>query len=157
MKRSTIKRDPNYRWPPRKKRMSRVSKTRAAKRDRARELYCDSKGIPFHEANSYFPGRVPVKKPDVDDAWVCRFYHATFPGLCWLCRKPVIEAHHIVPRSDELCNIVMLCRECHGQVQDDPKQLPRVLKAKVTHDRVHTDWRRIIELRGKKFLFDSLD
>lgn len=146
----------------RKKRMNRVSKQRAVKRAKAAELFCDSKGIPFHEANSWFPGRVPVKKPDVDDFSVCRAYHSGDcgnVGECWMCNRweVITEAHHIVPRSDETANIVMVCRACHTEVQDNPKALPRVLKAKWLHDRIHTDWRRIIELRGKKFTFDSLE
>lgn len=125
------------------------------------ELHRDSKNIPFVAANLYFPNGVPTKERDVDDRDVCDFYHgeAYDDPTCWICGREhcILEAHHIVSRSDECCNIVMLCRACHEEVQHNTKLLPRVLLAKWTHDKMHTDWRRIIELRGKRFAFDALD
>ncbi len=137
--------------------MPQVSKQRIEKRTVNKRLHLDGHGVPFLMAGSYLPrdtARWPFKQ--VDDPEVCRRMHDWFLGSpCWFCglRLP-LEAHHIVPRSDELCNIAMGCHGCHVSVQDDPSQLRRVLLAKWLHDQANTDWRRLCELRMKHFDFD---
>lgn len=151
-----MKRSP---MPPRKQHIKRKAKRMKAC-VKVVELHRDSKNIPFVAANSYFANGVPKKEKDVDDRDVCELYHTELYDrwMCWMCasRRCILEAHHIVSRSDEPCNIVMLCRDCHAKVQHNPKELPRVLLAKWTHDKMHADWRRIIELSGKRFAFDAL-
>lgn len=150
--------------------MSPVGKQRKLKRDKSAELQRDAHGYSILEANAYFQGRQPTSNGDVDCVDVMRSMHDRFSinikgmrkGTCWLCgRSGHIEAAHIVPRSDELCNIVMLGGQyatcnCHSLTEKNWAMLPQILAAKLEHDPLNTDFRRICELRRKKFEFDSL-
>lgn len=133
------------------------------------ERYKDSHGVYFDELRTLLPGspsdweRVrPVLKSEA-----CAIMHDLY-GFCFLCATErsygsssgTLEAHHILggsKKSDELCNLVLLCRGCHELVQSAPEQLPRVLRAKWKHDRAHCDWRRLTLLHRRWWDFDSLD
>lgn len=154
--------------------MSPVGNQRKLKRDKSAELQRDSHGYSILEANAYFQGRQPTSNGEVDCVDVMREMHERFSvrayygwpgqrtGTCWLCGATCqVEAAHIVPRSDELCNIAMLggrfskCK-CHSKSEKNWAMLPQLLAAKLEHDPLNTDFRRICELRGKTFAFDSL-
>jgi len=128
----------------------------------ATERYKDSHGVYWDEVRTLLPASVsqwervrPVLKSEA-----CSIMHDLY-GFCFLCFHDVtLEAHHILggsKKSDELCNLVILCRGCHQLVQSAPAALPRVLKAKWKHDRAHCDWRRLTLLNRSWWAFDSLD
>jgi len=161
---------PRPKHPMRRKRKPNKAKERAAV-----ERFADSTGLYFDRIALVLPKdhKLPIWKPgeDVKEPSVCTYMHATWceqfdgesHGECWLCGAlRVLEAHHIVPGSDELTNIVMLCGHgysdsCHRAVQDNPSALPAVLRAKVSHDKINTNWLRLTILRGSLWPFDSLD
>jgi 5-methylcytosine-specific restriction endonuclease McrA len=134
----------------------------------ATERYKDSHGVYWDEVRTLLPASVsqwervrPVLKSEA-----CAIMHDLY-GFCFLCSTDrsygfsgTLEAHHILggsKKSDELCNLVILCRGCHAQVQSAPAELPRVLRAKWRHDRAHTDWRRLTLLNRSWWAFDSMD
>jgi hypothetical protein len=132
------------------------------------ELYEDAHGVRFCEIRSHLPARVKdwPKLRTVKDHEVIRihkmFYQGTACPLCngdyWACSRA--ETHHLVcgaARSDEFCNLIELCSDCHAEVQSDPKQTARVWLAKWTVDKQHCDWRRLVWLSGKWPGFDSLE
>jgi len=131
----------------------------------ATERYKDSHGVYWDEVRTLLPASVsqwervrPVPKSEA-----CSIMHKLY-RTCFLCNTekywPPLQAHHILggsKKSDELCNLVILCRDCHQRVQSAPDELPRVLKAKWRHDRAHCDWRRLTLLNRSWWKFDSLD
>ena len=142
--------------------LKRVSPRRAEKRAEAIRLDRDGQNMTIADVRGWLPKgptRDWPKQRDVDDQMLATYMHLRFgDGECWLCGLNVIlEMHHIVSRSDERCNVVMLCRACHEEVQHSPKMLPAVLKAKIMHDRAYSSFLRIAQLRRKHYLFMSLD
>jgi len=145
--------------------LRKVRKARAAKAKR--EEYRDCRGVFLSEVHNYLRGPVsswPLAK-QVKDSRIAGFMHERYKGICWLCEKLSIgnlEMHHLVSRSDELCNVVMLggafsnC-QCHARIQHDPTALRTLLRAKHERDPLHLDFVRIALLRRKLFLFDSLE
>lgn len=76
---------------------------------------------------------------------------------CYFCGTNYhVETHHILggfKRSDEACNLVRLCAQCHRRVHnvEAPKiTLADVLEAKARHDPHQVDLRRLRELNGKE-------
>lgn len=124
--------------------------------------HADSHGIGFWEVRHelWLPERVSdwhkirrVVNPDVLDAM--HRWHGPWDD-CWYCGKrprAPLEAHHITGgskgRSDEFCNLVMLCNNCHKLVQSNVALLPHVLFIKWRHDREHADWVRLNLLHGR--------
>lgn len=46
---------------------------------------------------------------------------------CCVCGKPIIQYHHIIPRSEDLKDIMLLCPEHHDEVTDGAMQLKEQL------------------------------
>ena len=130
------------------------------------KFHADCHGIYFHEAHLWLPNKVRdwpqvrIVRDSKDYPILDEFRtRSGFWLPCWLCDKPDLpnQIHHIVGgahRSDEFTNLTLLCSACHRQVQSQPKELPRVLLAKWTHDRMNTSWVRLMALYGRKFDFD---
>lgn len=73
---------------------------------------------------------------------------------CWACeRRRELDVAHIVPRSDELCNLLALCGNiygddsCHVWQEKNWRELRAILTIKQANDPHHTDYVRILELR----------
>lgn len=140
--------------------MRRISKSRVAKAKRLTERYADCHGIPFDEYRLWLPEKVSdwLQVQRVDDGCVCFAMHLDYQ-YCWACEAinggvtdfNPIEAHHIVGgtkgRSDEFCNVAMLCRYCHKIANTDSLPFGRILFLKWKHDRQHCDWVRLALLR----------
>ena len=148
--------------------INRLSPQLVKRRNEAKANWADSQWIYFSEIGLWLRGRCADWKQlgtvrQVDDVEVASFYHRIHDATCWMCgKKRRLEVHHLVPRSDEPTNLVMLCGHtyddsCHRKVQDAPQWLPAVLRAKCTHDRMNLSWLRLTILRGKGWGFDSLD
>lgn len=129
----------------------------------ATERYRDSKGIALDQVALWLPPRVsdwPAVKR-VKDVVICAKMHEWFKE-CWWCGyrsgwNTRIEAHHLAAgysngRSDEYCNIAMLCSECHAKVKTPQLSQSRLLRLKWEYDRQHTDWVRLC-LLARKFLY----
>lgn len=149
------------------KRLARVSPRRAVKRAEAKERYADAHGIYFDEILQHLPSRVRDWPPLrlVHDARVCEKYVALRTlDTCSLCgghywQTDCIDVHHIAAnagRSDEFCNLLLLCRKCHTAIQDDPQRTREVWLAKWRVDRENCDWVRLVRLTGKWPAFDDL-
>jgi hypothetical protein len=155
--------------------MKRTPLTRKAKHGLDLSRFPDSKGIYFDEVRAEVQKRYGMKVSDwdqirvVEDPEICKRMHAMF-GECWNCgrREPwnKIDAHHIAGsshRSDELCNIAMLCgvvwngeaESCHSNVKTSKLPQGRILFLKWKYDRQNTDWVRLT-LLGRKFLDDLI-
>lgn len=124
------------------------------------ELYRDCHGVAFSDVlyligdRDRWPKIRRVKNPAV-----CAFMHDQW-FYCWNCGgTDKVEAHHEFAgsrgKSDELCAMIMLCRECHGDVHTTKLPLGRLLWLKWSFDPMHTDWIRCTLLRGS-FLPDLL-
>ena len=146
--------------------LKRVSPRRAKKLAEAIRLDRDGQNMTIADVAKWLPKgptRDWPKHEDVDSEEMAATMHSCFGrSECWLCGLRTglygtLDVHHIVSRSDERCNMVMLCRTCHQKVQHSPKMLPAVLKAKITHDRAYSSFLRIAQLRRKHYLFMSLD
>lgn len=141
--------------------MRRTAKTRTARNKRLTERYADCHGITFDSYRYHLPSKVSDWQAvvRVDDPQVCQDMHA-WSSCCWNCRaadgyERRLEAHHLCAgrhgRSDEYCAIVMLCRECHGNVNTPVLPFGRLLALKHKFDRPHTDWIRTA-LLARRFL-----
>jgi hypothetical protein len=136
------------------------------------QTYCDSKGLAFEDVRAYMQKHYGVRTADwptvkpVADKHVCKMIHEMpwWFGACWNCEghgdgwNVFIEAHHIVGagrRSDELCNIALLCSACHVEVKTRKLPQGRILFLKWKYDRQHCDWARLAILRGQ-FLPDLI-
>ncbi len=142
--------------------LKRVSPKRAEKRKRARERFQDGHGVYFDEVPLLLPGKVSDwhKVRIVDDAHVLNWFRDDACLLCGICNG-ALDPHHLIGgsrgRSDELCNVVGLCRNCHGTIQSDPAQTPLILRRQWKCYREWTDWVRLTLLRGSHWPFDSLE
>lgn len=129
----------------------------------AKERYQDCHGLYFDQIRMALPDRVAdwphyelvEWKPFRD------LYH-WFGRHCYLCRKVrELECHHLVGgsrgRSDDPCNLIAVCRECHREVQSTPDDYPRCWLAKWKWDRDHCDWRSLVLLLGRWPAFETLD
>jgi hypothetical protein len=133
----------------------------------------DCHGICLDEVPMFLPPRVAdwPRAVRVDDIRVLEVMHGLFHA-CWNCGTARLlmpygyrlQAHHIAGgytkgRSDEMCNIAMLCSQegCHPSVGGENAILPiqRVLYLKWKFDRIHTDWRRLSLLLNRRI--DHLD
>lgn len=122
------------------------------------ERYVDNRGIEFGEIGFHLRGR-PGDWPRITRVTrkgACTFMHE-FHQACWQCGKrgyglDATQAHHIFEgsrgKSEELCNIAMLCALHHGQLSDPIIPLGRILYLKWKHDWLHTDWVRMTLLCG---------
>jgi hypothetical protein len=131
------------------------------------ERYRDAHGIAFDEVRLWLPDSVKdwpkvktVKNAKVIDVARELFLEHCF-GDCWLCGAyRMLEFHHAIGgarRSDELTCAVMLCHDCHAEVQSQRNRLQDIFHTKWVHDREHTSWVRLILLLGRWPEFDSLD
>jgi hypothetical protein len=129
------------------------------------ELYEDCHGVRFCEIRSHLPARVKdwPKLRIVRDSEVLRIFRMLVGGgSCPLCKRNYWqfcreEIHHIcggAARSDEFCNLLSVCSDCHAEIQSDVRQTARVWLAKWTVDRQHTNWVRLVRLAGKWPGFD---
>lgn len=170
---SQLKRSPLARGESQLKRGGRlnpISKKRRTSERRAKVELLDSKGRSMEAAPQFIPLDVRTKQiiwppgEDVKDSTVAAWLHATYTkkpanggervGKCWRCGKTRrLDAAHIVPRSDELCNFMMLCSNvygsdsCHVWQEKNWTSLREILTVKCQADRIHTDFVRILELR----------
>jgi hypothetical protein len=159
--------------PLKRQYMPRTSTKSKVRKARAVQLYKDAHGLTFDDVNKLLR---PVRDwPHVDDvdaeAVLDNFRYdciSPFGRLpCWLCGKErYLDCCHIVPRSDERCNLVAFCSclprygysdSCHDLTEKNWAMLKEVLKAKWDHDREHTDWMAIAIRRRQLFTFRTLD
>jgi 5-methylcytosine-specific restriction endonuclease McrA len=134
--------------------MRRIAKTRTARTKRLKEGYADSHGIMFHEYRLWLPELASdwpsvrrVDSPHVLgcisrlECWACRYISFTNP----------CDLHHLVGgtkgRSDERCNLMPLCRECHDKANTKELPLGRLMWLLWVHDRWGTDWVRLALLK----------
>lgn len=142
--------------------MSPVSKQRAAKRKASKEFFEDGLGVRFHETRLWLPSRVSdwpkVRIVNNKRAREVLLRHQLYECGCpWcsLCESYAeqMDGHHIFGgsrgRSDELTNLLIVCRQCHERIQSDPTTLPEVLHAKWEHDRESVSWVRLTLLAGR--------
>lgn len=124
-----------------------------------RDPLIDGRGVPF----AVYPKHLPTLASDfpkmgvVHDLPAMKSYRWSH-SHCQCCGRDLTrdgvkaELHHIIGgagRSDEPCNLIMLCdgyHGCHGKVHG---QLSAVLYAKWKTDRANTDWVRLAILYGK--------
>ncbi len=138
-----------------KTKIRRVSKKRARVAN-----YPDCHGIDFDEVRLHLPARVAdwPTVVRVKDPAICRAMHEWFRG-CWNCGWSRVEAHHIAGgtkgRSDEFCNIAMLCGACHPKANTAELPMGRILYLKWKFDKPHTDWVRL-SLLANRFLPDLI-
>lgn len=167
MKRSELKRKtPLARGTKglKRSRLNRVSKTkRIARMVKAKERYADCHGICFDEIRMHLPDRVSAwpQYAIVDSNSFLELYR-WFCRPCYLCRRyRQLEPHHLVGgsrgRSDDPCNLIAVCRECHNEVQSSVDDYQRCWRAKWEYDRDHCDWRSLVVLLGRWPNFDSLE
>ena len=57
-------------------------------------------------------------------------------GRCQLCgysNQKILQVHHVIPRAkggtDELCNLLLICPNCHTEIHRDGKQIPASIQA----------------------------
>ena len=141
-------------------------KQRERKAAQALEYYEDSHGVRYIEAPGLlgnpklWPLIRTVKIPTAANQFMLYHLAAGTSYFCWLCRlEGRLSVHHICGgpvRSDEFCNFLIVCLECHGMIQSQPASLPAVFRAKVKYDRLNTDWCRLLRLYGS-VPFESLD
>lgn len=152
--------------PMKRSRIAPVSKKRLDRKREAIERYRDCHGIAFDEVRGYMEKHFGLKCSDwptikrIDDPLVLQHMHSWFDSeaICWGCGKviigvyPPLEAHHIEGgtkgRSDEFCNLAMICSNCHVDVHASTIPKGKVLFLKWSQDRQHTDWIRMTLLRG---------
>lgn len=139
--------------------LRRVSPKRAERRIKAKLRFADAHGVCFDELTHAMLWPVVHR---VDSQEVLDEYR--FNPICFWCERRFVvalDAHHIVGgsagRSDEKCNLMSLCRECHSRLQSDSSKQPKMLGQKWKHDRWNCDWRRLCELAGKVFSFSELE
>ncbi len=138
-------------------------------RKKQAEHYRDCRGLAFDDVRAYMQKHHGFRVADwqsiktVDDSTIGQIAHQLW-GFCWNtecnARQPwnKIEFHHIIGgarRSDELCNVCMLCTACHEIVKTDVLPQGRILFLKWREDRQHCDWERL-SLLSKKFLPDLI-
>jgi hypothetical protein len=109
--------------------------------------------------------------PDVDDLQVLVDFRTQFMpngvGRCWWCGKQRhLDVCHIVPRSDERCNLMAMCScrpefaygdSCHRLTEKNWARLPEILRVKLENDPRNTSFLRIAMLRHRHFAFDDLE
>lgn len=135
---------------------------RVAERDaEAVARLMDGDGVYFDEAEAIFwkvRGVAKLRRPHRPE--IREQFRG--PGLCLICENvtPYGEPHHIVHgtvgRSDELTNLMRVCRECHNEIQSDARLLSKVLLAKWTFEPEQVSWVRLALLRDSWWPFDSL-
>jgi hypothetical protein len=154
--------------------MVTMKRTSPRRQQRARVLlnqYPDAHGILFAEHHLWLPAKVSdwPQVWRVDDPVVCQTMHKMFQ-FCWACgnfykydcdrgyynRR---EIHHITGgikgRSDEMCNVSVLCTECHKNANTAKLPIGRILFLKWREDRQHCDWVRLA-LLARRFLPDLI-
>lgn len=146
------------------KRLRRRSPGRDVKIQKADEFFQDCKGVWFHEVEGLmgpvarWPRVRIVERRETIIVFKRRFC------VCFWCGRQGgwddpegapfrLDPHHIVAgsrgRSDELCNLMPLCRKCHELIQSDASLFGRVLWLKWSLDRETVDWCRLALLRGR--------
>lgn len=105
-----------------------------------------------------WPKSKPVKNPNL-----LREIHEEWK-LCFVCERRknwlnlyfAFELHHLARgsrgRSDERCNLIMVCRNCHERICSVP--LIEVLAAKHKHDPDGCDWKRLAILIRHRIVDD---
>ncbi len=158
---------------PKRTPFKKSRKQQARKMKAAKELQRDSKGRTIFEALRLIPRTVEdwdeyknrgganrVTNKDAMLEMRQRYTNETGAGECWLCGAfRELDPHHFpegAARSDELCLIVMACRDCHRRVEGDDKCDQEVLRAKLEHDPLTVDFLRVFERMGKEPKFRSL-
>lgn len=125
----------------------------------AKQRFQDGHGVYFDEVWWLMSVMECVKIRRVTDPEIREHYRGF--GRCPLCRNLMkMEPHHLTGgskgRSDEHCNLIGICGDCHDRIQSQPSEYKRVWKAKWKTDRGHTDWLRLCLLLGR-VPFDTLD
>jgi len=127
----------------------------------------DRRGIPWEMRHTLLPTQTaswPVYPPRraIDTSYLQAEFHAEFRfQQCWLCGHKhddvfPLELHHLAAgsrgRSHERELFTMLCRLCHADVDAD--DLPKLLYAKWTFDRMWCDWEFLMVRHGNFFAFE---
>lgn len=156
--------------------IAKVSRRRSEKRIEAVRLERDGANMTIEEVNAWLPqGQCSFwpQQQDVDDASVFAIIaaHPTISvngsgalfGECWLCgRQRYLDICHIVSRSDELANLFLACTvdprkacypdSCHARLEKPSEALLRaILRAKLEHDKPHTSYLRVAQLRRERY------
>ncbi len=122
------------------------------------KLFPDSTGLYFGEAPQIvraWPKLLTLRR--VDSSAVMNRFHAQH-GYCMVCGQSYgvkLEAHHMASGSrisDELTNLLMVCKSCHSEVQSSKVHLGRCLWCKWKHDRPNLNWVRLSLLLGYETL-----
>jgi len=142
-----------------RKPINKKSPRHKARRQMAKQRYQDGKGVYFDQVGAAFATAKLLPFKRVVNPSVATFY-ATF-GICRRCKnRTQREPHHLTGgskgRSDEPCNLISLCHNCHEIVQSQPSAYQFLWRAKWQYERHETDWLRLCLLLGR-VPFDSLD
>ena len=159
------RRKPTARKTPMPTRKKPLRKKRLAAPPPYQERFADGKRVYFDEVREWLPKRSSDwPKTRVVQSTANRQAMRN-RGFCFLCNFAVricgpLDVHHICSeggRSDDLCNLMPLCRGCHERIQHATEMDQEVLRAKWTHDRANCDWVRVTALRGSWWPFESLE
>ncbi len=128
------------------------------------DAFVDGRGVPFARYRELLPNLArnfpPANRVRDRDFGRRMYYDWQWCQVCGALgrRGAILEIHHMFAgrhgKSDELCAVIMCCRECHERYGPQSEaNVGLLLFRKWATDAVHTDWVRSAILR-RRFLPD---